>query len=1175
MELNTTNITNMEQFNINNYTYNNKYDDIVITSEKFDAVTWNLIEKVPDADEVKRLNILKDLGNATASNNTYTEESKLFTIGANFYLEVRKALKANLILPEAEVIKTSLTNKWVGKTKEEKEDKKKNKFEGLSNKSKKMIEDNVKATIIEKTAGLLGLINDNPKDKNYNDTINNNMNDSIEFRILFLMKIIEASSTRILDSKDNDFKEELLIASKKIIFFLKNIYTRESENQDYHYFKRILKNDDIRLPKQLIVDLETKIATLEKVCSYKLYDVANRRPKLIYDTRYNETIPDTTFKPYDSQIELMNKIRTNLSTGFNLYLKTLPGLGKTTMIVALCQYIKSINSKLTVIFCCSDLLKSVRIQVLKIVFYCGIKFAVATGYNNNNNFKLTKSNNCPSDNDIELIVADYKSTSLLLKRHELDFKKKMENFNNLKKSEQRALLEEKNKYILFFDEPTVLTDRVENKLSLEYLARIIYYIPAHTIFSSATLPMISELEEINNHYKAKYPEGVVDEIISNKTLLGCFIKDFDSNIIVPHSACTNTEELKNLLNGIKNFPLLGKFYTLPFLINLNEFLKTYNKAIELDKVESFDHDNILENIIKLLNNVCELNQEQFDEFKKIQVKDIVEDKFSAKKLKDLEVDFNKVEHDNLILTHAFKFLGCCLIATEDPVEYAKTYFYDIVNSFMDKLKIKSMKKNYEAFKDSKKKYDEDIEAIKKKFTSDDKIEEKVQALKKPEFVFPRKLEINTPEHIKTFAKYVESYDITLTKNYINHESIDVSAYDIDDELRMLLYMGVGVYSNNVDFEYKEKVLELLTDGQLAYIIADESFFYGANYKISNVIINDDIANLHSINAVLQLIGRTARVGKSWAGKVYLDTMTKTRILDLFKNPTFTSDEAVNITNTFINFKNIICEEEINEKNKLEKENKLRKEQIEKEIENQARKEREESEAIYNTIEQEKNERINKWVFARKGNPNSSSENKPVEQVENVLVIEREHSEDEPVREEKPVVAWGNFRNRKSNVEQQVQESLQSTFKVESNNNSNIFKDNKEIVIVREIEEDKFKSEPKNEWGGFRRKKSDISYTNPSPFGSSSSSNKNVTTNTGLFVPKSIDELNNIIEQNKSIQSKPLKPLVNNQDNVNLNIFLGEKHFTKEKDKNVNEKITKEKKEFDNKLSGFANLRRKK
>ncbi len=33
---------------IHNYTYNNKYDNSVITSEKFDAATWNLIEKVPD-----------------------------------------------------------------------------------------------------------------------------------------------------------------------------------------------------------------------------------------------------------------------------------------------------------------------------------------------------------------------------------------------------------------------------------------------------------------------------------------------------------------------------------------------------------------------------------------------------------------------------------------------------------------------------------------------------------------------------------------------------------------------------------------------------------------------------------------------------------------------------------------------------------------------------------------------------------------------------------------------------------------------------------------------------------------------------------------------------------------------------------------------------------------------
>ena len=87
--------------------------------------------------------------------------------------------------------------------------------------------------------------------------------------------------------------------------------------------------------------------------------------------------------------------------------------------------------------------------------------------------------------------------------------------------------------------------------------------------------MIQELDEINQHYKSKYPTGVIDEIKSNKTLLGCFIKDFDSKIIVPHSSCVNTEELRVLIIGIKNFPLLGKFYTLPFLITFRNLKEQY------------------------------------------------------------------------------------------------------------------------------------------------------------------------------------------------------------------------------------------------------------------------------------------------------------------------------------------------------------------------------------------------------------------------------------------------------------------------------------------------------------------------------------------------------------------------------------------------------------------------
>ena len=102
-------------------------------------------------------------------------------------------------------------------------------------------------------------------------------------------------------------------------------------------------------------------------CGFKLYDIANRRPKLIFDTKYDITIPQMKLKPYDSQVELINFVKSNIKDGFMVLYKTLPGLGKTTMILGICKYIKKLaDSNIKVIFCCSDILESVRVQVLRV-----------------------------------------------------------------------------------------------------------------------------------------------------------------------------------------------------------------------------------------------------------------------------------------------------------------------------------------------------------------------------------------------------------------------------------------------------------------------------------------------------------------------------------------------------------------------------------------------------------------------------------------------------------------------------------------------------------------------------------------------------------------------------------------------------------------------------------------
>ena len=83
-----------------------------------------------------------------------------------------------------------------------------------------------------------------------------------------------------------------------------------------------------------------------------------------------------------------------------------------------------------------------------------------------------------------------------------------------------------------------------------YLSQILHYLPQKSILCSATLPQTSELSNIVKNYIDNY-NGNVIEIISNKTLIGCVIKDFDDNIITPHDYCNNGKELSLLIDKIK------------------------------------------------------------------------------------------------------------------------------------------------------------------------------------------------------------------------------------------------------------------------------------------------------------------------------------------------------------------------------------------------------------------------------------------------------------------------------------------------------------------------------------------------------------------------------------------------------------------------------------------------
>lgn len=875
--------TELEEKTIENQSEKIKsiYDNDVLNTEKLSGEGWSNIEK-PLSDREKKVNeMILNYGDASVKLNGEEDmtNKNIKLMGEIYYVQLRKELN------DCGLLKLEENKKEKNTEDKKREDKIKKELQKELSKSKnKVILDNTTEKLRETINILKDLL---VSDKMVAEHFKNNIIkfNFLEFRVILLMKMIENETNKVSKKVEIDENiDELIIGSKKILFLLRN---KKGKNE----YKKICKieNVEIDICEMLIDDLNLKINNLLEKKSANLCEIANRNPKIIYETIYDDTLPNQKIKMHESQKMIIKMIKNNFENGFLVLYKTLPGLGKTSMVLSVCSFVRKLNAvenksskeKKVVIFCCSDVLKSVRLQVLRIAFNFGIKFGIATTNKSGTEYKITNSWNCSNDEERELIAGDYNSTALILKENKKD-------------------------YLLFFDEPTFLTDNENNKLSLKHLSDVLCHLPKRTILSSATLPEKEEISLLLDDFIGKYEGAKVCEVISNKTLTGCFIKDFESNIIVPHQCCKNIEELEKFIIKFKKCPTIGKFYTLPFLLNFNEFCKKLDIGLKINEIENFEQDNILENILQLFDNFINLLKksdeknmnikEIYQDFIKIEIKEI-EDKNVNNKKKD--ENYDKIEYKNMLSKHAYKYIGGCLIVDDDPLEFARENFFQFVEIIKKKLGLDSINKYYLSYLKKKKEYEDKLEEIEKKYKSDDVINERKKILKPPKINFNKGLEINTTNHILNFSKYVEKCDETILKKEIDYESLDITKYKIDDNAKFLLFIGVGIYSRNLDSDYTEKVLELLSDGKLAYIIADESFTHGSNYPIRNIIISDKFGDMHGINTILQTIGRASRYGLAWCGTVYLEKNTKKKVINFLTDDKINNEESENIINSYI------------------------------------------------------------------------------------------------------------------------------------------------------------------------------------------------------------------------------------------------------------------------------------
>tara|TARA_B100001057_G_C22801222_1_gene931582 strand:- start:1357 stop:1830 length:474 start_codon:yes stop_codon:yes gene_type:complete len=81
--------------------------------------------------------------------------------------------------------------------------------------------------------------------------------------------------------------------------------------------------------------------------------------------------------------------------------------------------------------------------------------------------------------------------------------------------------------------------------------------------------------------------------------------------------------------------------------------------------------------------------------------------------------------------------------------------------------------------------------------------------------------------------------------------------DMDDIWKLLLLMGIGVFSIHTSSRYTEIMKDLAKSKKLYIIIASSDFIYGTNYQFDHCYLGKDLLNMTQ-EKIIQALGRVGR-----------------------------------------------------------------------------------------------------------------------------------------------------------------------------------------------------------------------------------------------------------------------------------------------------------------------------
>lgn len=424
--------------------------------------------------------------------------------------------------------------------------------------------------------------------------------------------------------------------------------------------------------------------------------------------------------------------------------------------------------------------------------------------------------------------------------------------------------------ILYWDEPTITLDYETHEFHDVIKKNWAENIIPNVVLSSATLPQKEDIHETIMDFRSKFNDVEIHDIVSHdcKKTIPLINKEGFSDL--PHFMFNSYDEILGSVKHCEQYKTLLRYFDLKEIIRFVVYInkrklysnKRYSIATYFQDISDVTMISIKLYYLTLLKNIepekWPVIYERFQENRK--------KKYKSNVYITTEDAYTLTDGPTIFLSDDVEKIAKFALQTAKIPDQVLKDIMQIIgfnNKLTDKINVLEKKmedtisKNAETDKAKEKKMEAEI----MKAADEDKtsllktIEElrgQIQSVALNDMFVPNRL-----DHIKHWTN-MTSTGSTFTSD-IDENTMEkiMLLHEVDDSWKILLLMGIGVFTNHPSIAYTEIMKDLAQQQKLYLIIASTDYIYGTNYQFCHGYISKDLKDMSQEKAI-QAMGRVGR-----------------------------------------------------------------------------------------------------------------------------------------------------------------------------------------------------------------------------------------------------------------------------------------------------------------------------